>query len=156
MYFWPKLLAFLTVRWKINSLCRTRTCNPKIQSLVPYSLGYKATLIFVFRLISRPSTFQCQIYWTHPYQRYSNRYSKFLIIPHGLSVEECYSALAPYQGNVFLHWLSIRGKSFCFFGSVSGEILSALAHKEKVFLHWLSVWGKSLQLEGTWPIAIYW
>ncbi len=56
-----------------------------------------------------------QMYWIHPYQRYSNRYSKFLIIPHGLSIEECYSALAPYQGNVFLHWLVIRGKSFCFF-----------------------------------------
>ena len=55
------------------------------------------------------------MYWTHPYQRYSNRYSKFFIIPHKLSVEECYSALAPYQGNVFLHWLGIRGKSFCFF-----------------------------------------
>ncbi len=71
-------------------------------------------------------------YWIHPYQRYSNRYSKFLIIPHGLSKEECYSALAPYQGNVFLRWLSIRGKTFCFFGSVW----------EKFFLHWL-IRGKS-------------
>jgi hypothetical protein len=138
MFFWPKPLAFLTLRWKINDLGRTQTCNPQIWSLVPYPLGHKATLKLVFRFISRLSTFRCQKYWIHPYQRYSNRYSKFLIIPHGLSMEECYSTLAPYQGNVFLRWLSIRGKSFCFFwlmirrnsfciGPLSGECLSALA-----------------------------
>jgi hypothetical protein len=31
-----------------------------------------------------------------------------LIVPRWLSIEVCYSALAPYQGNVFLHWLRIR------------------------------------------------
>ncbi len=137
MYFWPKPVAFLTVRWKINDLGRTRTCNPQIRSLVPYPLCHKATLILVFRLTSRPSTFWCQKNWIHLYQRYSNRYSKFFIIPHGLSIEESCSALAPYQGNVFLRWLRIRWKSFCFFsisirrnsfciGSL-GESLSALA-----------------------------
>ncbi len=78
MYFWPKPLAFLTLRLKINDLGRTWTCNPQIRSLVPYPLGHKATLMLEFRFISRPSTFRCQKYWIHPYQRYSNRYSKFL------------------------------------------------------------------------------
>ena len=139
MYFWPKHLAFLTVRWNINDLGRTWTCNPQIRSLVPYPLGHKATLMLVFRFISRPSTFWCKQYWIHPYQRYSNRYSKFLIIPHGLSIEKCYSALAPYQRNVFLYWLGIRGKSFCFFwlsvrrnsfcvGSCMGKVTSIRLH----------------------------
>ena len=133
MYIWTKPLACLTVRRKINDLGRIRTCNPQIRSLVPYPLGHKATLLFVIGLITRPSTFWCQKYWIHPHQWFSNRYSKFLIIPHGLSIEECYSALAPYQGNVFLHWLGIRGKSVSFF----------LAHyKEKFFLHYL-IRGKS-------------
>jgi hypothetical protein len=132
MYFWLKPLAFLTVRWKMNDLGRTRTCNPQIRSLVPYPLGHKATLILVFRFISRPSTFPWKKYWI----RYSNRYSKFMIIPHGLSIEECYSALAPYQGSVFLHWTRYEGKIFLLFwlsvrrnsfwvGS-QGESLSAL------------------------------
>ncbi len=103
------------------------------RSKVPYPLGHKATLIFVIGFITRPSTFRCQKYWIHPHQWFSNRYSKFLIIPHGLSREECNFELAPYQGNVFLHWLGIRGKSVSFF----------LAHyKEKFFLHYL-IRGKS-------------
>ncbi len=133
MYFWLKSLAFLKVKWKINNLGRTWTCHTKIRSLVPYPLGHKATLILAFRFISRPSTFRCQKYLVHPYQRYSNRYSKFLIIPHGLSLEVCYSALAPYQGNVFRHWLSIRGKSVSFFW---------LSLRIKIFLFWL-IRGKS-------------
>ncbi len=123
--------VFLTKAFGIN-LGRTRTCNPQIRSLVPHPLGHKATLILAFRLTSRPSTFWCQKYWIHLYHRYSNIYSKFFIIPHGLSIEECCSAFTPYQGNVFLRWLRIRWKSFCFFsisirrnsfcfGSVYGE-----------------------------------
>jgi len=100
----------------------------------------------VFRFISRPSTFPWKKYWI----RYSNRYSKFMIIPHGLSIEECYSALAPYQGNVFLHWTRYKGKIFLLFWLSVSKILSELAlfaltqciGKVTIIrwpLHWLSV-----------------
>jgi hypothetical protein len=60
-------------------------------------------------LFQGPQDFSAKsIEYVHPNQRYSNRYSNLLIIPHGLSIEVCYSALAPYQGNVFRHWLRIR------------------------------------------------
>jgi hypothetical protein len=59
-------------------------------------------------------------------------------LEHGLSIEECYSALAPCQGNVFLRRLSIRGKSFCFFLAL---------YKEKFFLHWL-IRGKSFCIDS--------
>ena len=135
--FLTKPLAFLTVRWKINDLGRTPTCNPQIRSLVPYPLGHKSTLILVFRFISRPSTFRCQKYWIHPYRRYTNKYSKFLIIEHGLSIEECCSALAPYQGNVFA-LAQYKGKVF---------LLFLAQYKEKFFLHWL-IRGKSFCIDS--------
>ncbi len=121
MYFSPKPLALLTVRWKINDFGRTRTCNTQIRSAVPYPLGHMATNIckkFCISLVPKSIVY-------------------ILIKVSHVDIQSwCL--------------LSIRGKYFCV-GSILRLSLSLFfAHyKGKAFLRWLSIRGILLPSAGT-------